>query len=265
MSDSIAITSGKGGVGKTTFAVNLSIAQKRLNDKIFLLDTDLGMANSHVLLGVNPEFTIADVISGEKKISEIVVSNKSGINLISGGTASSNLLNIENLKRYSILNEMDSYLKKFGNVKLVVDIAAGAEDNALVFSMACDRILVVIIGEPTSFIDSYALIKALFSKSSFKNYCIAVNQVDNDSHGKDLFKKFQSITAKFLDVNLHYVGCVKSSQKIRKSIVDRKPISISEPKSEISQSFLNIAKNINETPSNEWGGLTFLSKVQKRA
>ena len=148
MSDSIAITSGKGGVGKTTFAVNLSIAQKRLNDKIFLLDTDLGMANSHVLLGVNPEFTIADVISGEKKISEIVVSNKSGINLISGGTASSNLLNIENLKRYSILNEMDSYLKKFRNIKLIVDIAAGAEDNALVFSMACDRILVVIIGEP---------------------------------------------------------------------------------------------------------------------
>ena len=89
--------------------------------------------------------------------------------------------------------------------------------------------------------------------------------IRDSSHGKDLFKKFQSITAKFLDVNLHYVGCVKSSQKIRKSIVDRKPISISEPKSEISQSFLKIAKNINETPSNEWGGLTFLSKVQKRA
>lgn len=265
MSNSIAITSGKGGVGKTTFAVNLSIAQKKLTDKVFLLDTDMGMANSHVLLGVNPEYTISDVISGKKKISEVVVSNKNGINLISGGTASDNLLNMENIKRYSILNEIDSYLKKEGSVRLVVDIAAGAEDNALVFSMACDRILIVIIGEPTSFVDSYALIKALFSKSSFKNYCIAVNQVDDDAHGKELFQKFQSITSQFLDVNLHYVGCVKNSSKIRKSIVDRIPIMSSEPKSEISQSFLKIAKNINETPNNEWGGLTFLSKVKKRA
>ena len=265
MSDSIAITSGKGGVGKTTFAVNLSIAQKKLSEKVFLLDTDMGMANSHVLLGINPKFTLADVISGEKKISDVIESNKTGINLISGGTATENLLNMENVKRYSILNEIDNYLKKFGNVKLIVDIAAGAEDNALVFSMACDRILIVIIGEPTSFIDSYALIKALYSKSSFKNYCIAVNQVDDDKHGKDLFKKFQSITSQFLDINLHYVGCIKSSGKVRKSIVDRVPVVVSEPKSDISQSFLKIAKNINETPTNEWGGLTFLSKVKKRA
>ena len=233
MSDSIAITSGKGGVGKTTFAVNLSIAQKKLSEKVFLLDTDMGMANSHVLLGINPKFTLADVISGEKKISDVIESNKTGINLISGGTATENLLNMENVKRYSILNEIDNYLTKFGNVKLIVDIAAGAEDNALVFSMACDRILIVIIGEPTSFIDSYALIKALYSKSSFKNYCIAVNQVDDDKHGKDLFKKFQSITSQFLDVNLHYVGCIKNSGKVRKSIVDRVPVLVSEPKSDI--------------------------------
>ena len=79
--------------------------------------------------------------------------------------------------------------------------------------MACDRIVVVIIGEPTSFVDSYALIKAIFAKSSFKNYCIAVNQVDDDEHGKELFKKFQSITTQFLDVNLHYVGCLKTLVK----------------------------------------------------
>ena len=127
MSDSIAITSGKGGVGKTTFAVNLSIAQQKLTEKVFLLDTDMGMANSHVLLGMNPKFTIADVISGKKTISEVVVPYKKGISLISGGTASENLLNLENVKRYSILNEIDNHLKTFKNVKLMVDIAAGAE------------------------------------------------------------------------------------------------------------------------------------------
>ena len=117
MSDSIAITSGKGGVGKTTFAVNLSIAQRKFTDQVFLLDTDMGMANSHVLLGINPKYSISDVISGEKKISEIIENYKKGIDLISGGTASNNLLNLENVKRYSILNEIDNHLKTFTNVK----------------------------------------------------------------------------------------------------------------------------------------------------
>ena len=213
MSDSIAITSGKGGVGKTTFAVNLAIAFKKLSEEIFLLDTDLGMANSHVLLGDNPPNTLADVLSGDKTIKDVVFKNKYGVNLISGGTASNNVLNIENKSRYSILNGIENHLLNYGSLKLIVDIAAGADDNALIFSMACDRVVVVIVGEPTSFIDSYALIKALYAKSSFKNYCIAVNQVDDDNHGNELFKRFQSITSKFLDVNLHYVGSIKNSKK----------------------------------------------------
>ena len=255
MSDSIAITSGKGGVGKTTIAVNLSIALKKITSEIFLLDTDLGMANSHVLLGVNPGLTISDVI----------IPCKSGIKLISGGTAASNLLNVENKKRYSILNAIDNHLKNINNVKLVVDIPAGAEDNALVFATACDRIVIVIVGEPTSFVDSYSLLKAIFLKSSFKNYCIVVNQVENEKEGKDLFSKFQKITSKFLDVNLHYTGCVKNSSLVRKSIINRIPIVLEKPKSEVSLGFLKIAKRIYETPKNEWGGLTFLSKVKKRA
>ena len=230
-----------------------------------LLDTDLGMANSHVLLGVNPGLTVSDVISGEKSISDVIIPCKSGIKLISGGTASSNLLNVENKKRYSILNQIDSHLKNINDVKLVVDIAAGAEDNALVFAMACDRIVIVIVGEPTSFVDSYALLKAIFSRSSFKNYCIVVNQVQDDNQGQELFSKFQQITTKFLDINLHYAGSIKSSSKIKKSIINRVPIVSEEPKSEIAQSFLKIAKNIYNTPTNEWGGLTFLSKVKKRA
>tara|TARA_X000001036_G_scaffold330063_1_gene308740 strand:+ start:92 stop:889 length:798 start_codon:yes stop_codon:yes gene_type:complete len=265
MSDSIAITSGKGGVGKTTLAVNLSVALKKIASEIFLLDTDLGMANSHVLLGVNPGMSLSEVISGNKKISDVIIPCKGGVNLISGGTATSNLLNVENKKRYAILNSIDEHLKGINDVKLVVDIPAGAEDNALVFATACDRIVIVIVGEPTSFVDSYALLKAIFARSSFKNYCIIVNQVDNESQGKELFSKFQKITTRFLDVNLYYAGCVRSSNLIKKSIINRSPLILENPKSEISQSFLKIAKNIYETPKNEWGGLTFLSKVQKRA
>ena len=265
MSDSIAITSGKGGVGKTTIAVNLSIALKKLASNIFLLDTDLGMANSHILLGINPEVNLSDVVAGQKTLKDAIIPSPSGINLISGGTAVGNLLNMDNTRRYSILNSIDNHLREIKDVKLVVDIAAGADDNALVFAMACNRIVTVIVGEPTSFIDSYSLIKEVYSKSSFKNYCIIVNQVTSEEQGNELYERFRKITTNFLDINLHYVGCIKTSTKIRKSIIDRKPLMTSEPKSEISQSFLKIAKKVYDTPLNEWGGLSFLSKLKKRA
>ena len=108
MSDSIAITSGKGGVGKTTISVNLSIAYKKLSNDVMLLDTDLGMANSHVLLGVNPQFSLSNVIKGEKNIKEVIVETDSGVKLVSGGSATSDLLNLENKKRFRVLNEIDS-------------------------------------------------------------------------------------------------------------------------------------------------------------
>ncbi len=264
MSDSIAITSGKGGVGKTTISVNLSIAFKKLSSDVLLLDTDLGMANSHVLLGVNPEFNLSNVLNGEKKMNEVVVNAINDVKLISGGTATSDLLNLSNNKRFNVLSEIDNYLENYNNIKLIVDVAAGAEDNAVVFANACGRIVVVVVGEPTSFMDSYALIKTINQKSSFKNFCLIINQVEESKIANELFKKFQDITSKFLDVNLHYVGYIEESKKIKKSIIDRKPITVSDPKSDISQKFVKIAMEIMKTPKNEWGGLSF-SSGKKRA
>ena len=262
MSDSIAITSGKGGVGKTTISVNLSIAFKKLSNNVLLLDTDLGMANSHVLLGVNPEYDLSNVINGQKKIEEIVVNTNTGVHLISGGSSASDLLNLSNSKRFHVLNEIDNYVQNYEKIKLIVDVAAGAEDNAVIFANACGRVVVVIVGEPTSFMDSYALIKTINQKSSFKNFCILVNQAENAMTANGLFKKFQQITSKFLDIKLHYVGFIEQSKKIRESIINRKPIITSDPKSDISQRFLKIATDIMKTPKNEWGGLSFLSGKQ---
>ena len=138
MSDSIAITSGKGGVGKTTIAVNLSIAYKKLLNDVLLLDTDLGMANSHVLLGINPDLTLLDVMNGKKNIRDVVFKTNSGVELVSGGAATSELLNLTNNQRYTVLNSIEEHLSDKNNAKLIVDIAAGAEDNSIVFANACN-------------------------------------------------------------------------------------------------------------------------------
>ena len=231
MSDSIAITSGKGGVGKTTLCVNLSIAFKKLMNTVLLLDTDLGMANSHVLMGLNPKESLSRVISGNATVKDIICNTPSGVELVSGGAASSELLNLNNNQRYNLINSVENYLKEKDKVKLIVDIAAGAEDNSIFFSNACNRIVVVVVGEPTSFIDSYALIKA----------------------------------SRFLDINLHYVGFVEFSKNIKKSIIDRKPIISSDPKSDISLKFQKIAMEILNTPKNFWGGLSFFRKTKQTA
>ena len=265
MSDSIAITSGKGGVGKTTIAVNLSIAYKKLLNDVLLLDTDLGMANSHVLLGINPDLTLLDVMNGKKNIRDVVFKTNSGVELVSGGAATSELLNLTNNQRYTVLNSIEEHLSDKNNAKLIVDIAAGAEDNSIVFANACNRIVVVIIGEPTSFIDSYALIKAINVTSSFKNFSIVVNQTENYQQSIELFKKFEKIAMRFLDVKLHYVGFIEYSKYIKDSIINRKPIILSDPKSDISLRFTKIATEILKTPKNVWGGLSFFNEIKKRA
>lgn len=265
MSDSIAITSGKGGVGKTTISVNLSIAYNKFQNDVLLLDTDLGMANSHILLGVNPEFNLSHVLNGEKSLNDVIVETKTGVKLVSGGTAVSNLLNLKNTQRLSLLNEVDNYLEKSENFKLLVDIAAGADDNSVIFANACERVVVVIIGEPTSFIDAYSLIKTINQKSSFKNFCIITNQVENNIVASNLFKKFQKITSQFLDVKLHFVGYIEQSIDIKKSIINREPVLTSNPESDLSMRFLKISQEILKTPKNEWGGLSFLNKSKKQA
>ncbi len=265
MSDSIAITSGKGGVGKTTICVNLAIAYKKLLNTVLLLDTDLGMANSHVLMGLNPKKSLSNVVNGKSNINEIICETSSGVELVSSGTASSELLNLNNNQRYNLINSVENYLSNKEKVKLIVDIAAGAEDNSIFFSNACNRIVVVVIGEPTSFIDSYALIKTINQTSGFKEFCIIINQADNNEQGKELFSKFSEISSRFLDINLHYVGFIDFSRKIKQSIIDRKPIISSEPKSDISLKFQKIAVDILKTPKNYWGGLSFFRETKKSA
>ena len=148
------------------------------------------MANSHVLLGINPDLTLLDVMNGKKNIRDVVFKTNSGVELVSGGAATSELLNLTNNQRYTVLNSIEEYLSDKNNAKLIVDIA-GAEDNSIVFANACNRIVVVIIGEPTSFIDSYALIKAINATSSFKNFSIVVNQTENYQQSIELFKNLK--------------------------------------------------------------------------
>ena len=166
MVKSIAIASGKGGVGKTSLAVNCSVKLSLEGKKVALLDADFGMANSHILLDRKVEKTVHEIIQSGQKIEEVIDETPSGLKLIPGGSGVLELLNLDSQKRWEIIRSIDPLKKELDF--LFVDTPAGASDASIEFAAACDAVVVVLVPEPTSFMDAYAFIKALFWKKRFK-------------------------------------------------------------------------------------------------
>ena len=257
MTTTIAIASGKGGVGKTTIAVNLSLSLALQNKDTLLLDADLGMANSHILLGINPKLSLEDFISGKSKLDEVIALTKEKLKFVSGGNALNNLLNLSDLERHKIIQSFDNLSKKPDF--MFVDIGAGAEASSMSFMAAANKVLIVLTGEPTSFIDAYSLIKVAFIDYKMDNFGVIINMAASAIQAKLNFDKFQSITQRFLDINLNFIGHVPSSLRIKNSIISRSPIVSNNKNSEEAKIFNNLSTNLLTLNSNRTEGIKFFN------
>jgi len=258
MTESIAISSGKGGVGKTTIAVNLALSLSNQGKKILLLDADLGMANSHILLGVNPEKTLDDFVNRGTDLNKILVKINSKLDFISGGSAIHNLLHLDTSERYKIINNFTSLKKSYDC--MLIDVGAGAEASSLNFMAASKKIIVVLVSEPTSFIDAYSLIKSANLDHKLDNFGVFVNMARSDFQAKANFEKFRSISTKFLDVNLTYLGSLNNSQRIKDSISSRKPVVTDKINKDEISSFLSFSKNLEKLKQNENKSIKFFDE-----
>ena len=253
MTTTIAVSGGKGGVGKTTIAVNLASWLARNGRKTLLVDADFGMANSHILCGLKTEETVEKFLTGSEPLEGLIHKLPWGLNLLAGGTSSVELLNLRPEQRGNFIRSLKPVAKSYDYV--VVDVAAGASDASLEFCAACEKLLVIIMGEPTSFMDAYSLTKSANLDFGLECFGVLVNQASSKKQAEALFSKFQSITQKFLTVDQRYIGYLPASDLIRKSIVARRPI-MSAKKATLEEScFTSIAFEIDELSSNKFDGL----------
>ena len=260
MVQSIAIASGKGGVGKTSLAVNCAVKLSSDGKKVALLDADFGMANSHILLNQKIEHSVNDLLEKKLSIEDVILETPTGLKLIPGGSGVLELLNLDSQMRWEIIRSLD-LLKEDLDI-LVVDTPAGASDASIEFAAACDVVVVVLVPEPTSFMDAYSFIKALYLEKKFAAVSIVVNLAKNEKAARQSYESFKKIVTKFLTVNVQFVGWLPESNTLAGSIVARKPAVLQKSLEPILlKNFTEIVNNlINLEPFNSSGVKFFNNK-----
>ncbi len=248
----IAVTSGKGGVGKTNISVNFALALSKLGKRVVLFDGDLALANAHILMGVNPARTVVDALNADLPLIDIAMEGPGGVKLISGGSGLEGMLNVSGPNRHKIIMAFNELARDVDHI--VVDTAAGIDDNVIDFVNACNRVIVVVVGEPSAFIDAYACIKVLSQSGRMSHFDIVVNRARDDAHGRDVFKRFKGIVDRFLTANIYHVATIPEDDQINSSLSRCEPVVLSYPGSKSARAIEGLAALISSpqaTPANE--------------
>tara|TARA_B100000767_G_C19670405_1_gene495037 strand:- start:302 stop:1093 length:792 start_codon:yes stop_codon:yes gene_type:complete len=262
MTETIAFVSGKGGVGKTSLAVNSAIKLGMTGNKVGILDADFGLSNANIMMGVKAEKTISDLLSGKHTLDEIITHSHAGVQLIPGGSGTMDTLNLDSNERWKIIRSLDPMEEKLDY--LIVDTPAGASDSSIELAAAVDKVIVVLVGEPTSFMDAYAFIKALNLEKNVTNFSVIVNMANNQDAALRDFENFRKIVSKFLEVQLELLGWLPGSKDVVQSIVARKPFILDEKtKRVVGKCLNNIVRNLLKAPRNKRNGVHFFGSEER--
>jgi flagellar biosynthesis protein FlhG len=249
----ITVTSGKGGVGKSSISVNLAIALSRLGHRVIIFDADFGLANVEVMLGIRPQYNLADLMFRGKSLIDIVTIGPENIGFISGGSGIQELTNLTKEQIVYLIQKLVE-LDELADI-IIVDTGAGIADSVLEFVGASSEVLLVATPEPTSITDAYALLKTLNRKSdlSLQDTVIKMiaNRIDSYEDGKELYDKLSLVVGKFLDLKMEYLGALPQDAIVSKAVIRQKPAIALYPNSHFSKSIMEFANSLSENHINE--------------
>jgi flagellar biosynthesis protein FlhG len=257
----ITVTSGKGGVGKTSVSVNLAVTLSRMGKKVVLLDADFGLANVEIMLGIRPKYNLSDLMFHGKSITDIIAYGPENIGFVSGGSGINEMANLTREQVFRLVQKLEE-LDQMADV-IIVDTGAGIGDAVLEFVAASEEVLLVATPEPTSITDAYALLKSLNRCSSYRPGKTVVkmiaNQVRDNKDATQLFSKIGVVVNRFLNIEVEFLGAIPYDSNVPRAIMKQQPITIAAPNSNAAKAVRQIADKLEKKEESEKSRLGIMS------
>ncbi len=238
----IAIASGKGGVGKSNVVINLAIALAKLDYRVVVFDADLGLANVDVLLGMVPQYTLYDILNGQRTLDEVIINGPAGIRVVPGGSGIQELANLDYYQREQLVRGL-SHFEDTADF-LLIDTGGGISREVLSFVSAADEVLVVTTPEPTSITDAYGIIKIMSRFKVQQDIYLVVNRVTSVAEGQQTAAKLETAAKRFLQVRLAVLGYIAEDRAVGKAVMQQQPLCMAYPHSQAAIDIKQIAAHL---------------------
>lgn len=242
----MAVTSGKGGVGKTNVSVNLGVSLAAQGRNVILLDADLGLANVDIMLGLHPKYDLSHVLSGERTLEEIMCTGPQGMYVVPASSGIQAMAELSAAEHAGVIRAFSEI--SYSPDVLIIDTAAGISDNVVSFSRASQEVVVVVCDEPASITDAYALIKLLSREYGIYRFRIVTNRVHSMQEGRALYNKILKVTDRYLDAALDFMGVVPEDDFLRKAIQKQRAVVDIYPRSKSALAFKKLATKADSWP-----------------
>ncbi|MFZ5632052.1 MAG: MinD/ParA family protein [Bacillota bacterium] len=250
----IAVSSGKGGVGKTSLVVNLAITLAAMGQRVVIFDADLGLANAEVLMGITPPSTLFDCLYGDKDMEDIVIPGPCGVKLVSGGSGFLELANLDSARRQRLIESL-AYFDREADF-LIIDTGAGISKNVLGFVAAASEVIVVVTPEPTSLTDAYSLIKVLAMFKVHSEVMLVINRAVDEREARRTAQRVENVVGQFLQIRVNTIGWIMEDRLVSQAVKNQEPFSMFYPHSLPGQSISLIAKYLTtgQQQAGSWAG-----------
>ena len=258
----IAISSGKGGVGKSSIAVNLGISLAKTGARVCIFDADTGLANVNILLGLTPQYSLEHVLFGAKAIEEVMLEGPHGVKIVPGANGISECVSLHPRQQMRLTSELARIENTFDYI--LVDTAAGISDTTLDFISASHHALVVITPEPTSLTDAFSLIKLLKRRRSQIAYHVVVNMCSNTGQAKEVFHRFSAAVEKYIGIEPAYLGYILRDESLRAAVTLQNPVALFPESDPSCSSFIRLADSLDRATAEHTEGPAFSAYWQKQ-